>query len=107
MSQIMKLAKVTTPAVDGPAFLPMSPSQDGKPSRRPARRLLQQVLVQARAMVAAVNEMLRCHRDRERLREMPDHQLRDIGLQRSSGNHFVRITPIPWEQDRHRSRTPR
>ncbi|MCO6404482.1 MAG: DUF1127 domain-containing protein [Aurantimonas endophytica] len=98
-------SKNTAPAVHRLAPSPRWPSGQ-KSARRPSR-LLQQFLVQARGMVAALNEMLRRHRDEERLREMPDHQLRDIGLQRLSGGHFVRISPIPWQQDRRNSRGPR
>ena len=66
------------------------------PKRHAVLRVWRRVLGQACRFPAALRERMRIRRDEERLRQMSDCQLRDIGLQHLPGGHFGRIPPDLW-----------
>ncbi|NDW05698.1 DUF1127 domain-containing protein [Jiella pacifica] len=64
--------------------------------RHPVVRLGRHLVAWAWRFLNAHRERLRIRRDEERLRQMSDHELRDIGLHHLPGGHFGRILPDPW-----------
>ncbi|ORE86524.1 hypothetical protein ATO4_26055 [Aurantimonas sp. 22II-16-19i] len=66
------------------------------PKRHPWLRLWRDVLAKARDLLVAHKARLRIRRDEQRLRQMSDFELRDIGLQHLPGGHFGRIPPDQW-----------
>lgn len=66
------------------------------PKRHPLLRLWRHILAKTRGLVSAQRARLRIRRDEQRLRQMSESELRDIGLQHLPGGHFCRIPPDLW-----------
>ncbi|GGD34243.1 hypothetical protein [Aureimonas glaciei] len=75
---------------------PAQGTDDAK--RHPLLGLGRYLLAMAQRFLTAQRTFLRIRRDEDLLRQMSDHQLRDIGLARLPGGHFAPLGRDLWRE---------